>query len=202
MPSAAVRLIRRASSSPCAWACSAAVTRARPGRTCGSTASRPSPMGATSRSRRRTAHALCVPSGRRVIQGRRAVSQPAMSAETWQRFDKVKPHGTLMSVGLRPRTRIRLCRCALRRGVRHPGRRQDMARDAAATRRATHLCARLRLSYPPAHRSIQTPYFLVVHGHRRPVIGALGGDEAGCPRSRTSIRGPPGPASHLRRPRG
>ena len=58
--------------------------------------------------------------------------------ESWQRFDKVQVHGTIMSIGLHhsdPEPGL-YRRPLRRRGVRHPGRRQDLAGDAAAGRGA------------------------------------------------------------------
>jgi hypothetical protein len=67
--------------------------------------------------------------------------------KTWQRFDKVTPHGTLMSVGLHHgRRQAGLCRRALWRGVWHSGWRRKLARNAAAAGRAAHLHAGLRLT--------------------------------------------------------
>ena len=67
--------------------------------------------------------------------------------KTWQRFDKVQPHGTLMSVGLHARRpQAGLYRRALRRSVRYPRRRRKLARDAAAVRRAAHLRAGVRVA--------------------------------------------------------
>ena len=66
--------------------------------------------------------------------------------KTWQRFDKVQPHGTLMSVTpASGRRQAGLYRRALRRGVRHPGRRRDLARHAAAAGHPAHLRAGLRV---------------------------------------------------------
>ena len=67
--------------------------------------------------------------------------------QSWKRFDKVQVHGTIMSIGLHPqRRRAGLYRRALRRrGLRHPGRRQDLAGDAAARRGPAHLFGGLRL---------------------------------------------------------
>ena len=75
------------------------------------------------------------------------------NGKSWQRFDKVQVHGTIMSVGLHHvRPQAGLYRRALRRrGVRHPGWRQDLARDAAARRGPAHLLAVVRVAFliPP-----------------------------------------------------
>jgi hypothetical protein len=66
--------------------------------------------------------------------------------QTWQRFDKVKPHGTLMSVSLhhgdpnKSMSRRATARCSA------PGRRRELARDAAAAGRAAHLRAGVRVA--------------------------------------------------------
>ncbi len=65
---------------------------------------------------------------------------------TWQRFDKVQPHGTL-DVGqpASRRSQAGLHRRALWRSVRHGGRRRELARNAAAGGRAAHLRAGVRV---------------------------------------------------------
>ena len=67
--------------------------------------------------------------------------------QSWKRFDKVQVHGTIMSIGLhQQRSGAGLYRRALRRrGVRHPGRRQELAGHAAARRGPAHLLGGLRL---------------------------------------------------------
>ena len=115
-------------------------TRARPGAICASTASRRSPTAATSASRRRTRRrSMRVSASRRRRRTARCSADQDVG-QTWQRFDKVQPHGTLMSVTpASDRRQAGLCRRALRRGVRHAGRRRDLARDAAAAGHPAHL---------------------------------------------------------------
>ncbi len=71
----------------------------------------------------------------------------ADGGESWQRFDKVQVHGTIMSIGLHPSDPKQVYI-----GARYDGevfgtqdRRQDLAGDAAAGRGAAHLFCRLRL---------------------------------------------------------
>ena len=89
-----------ASSSPCAWACSAATTRARPGRICGSTAISPFTYGRDIRVSPQDPKTLyaCLSVAASSKDGALYRSQDV--GKSWQRFDKVKPHGTLMSVSL------------------------------------------------------------------------------------------------------
>jgi hypothetical protein len=47
--------------------------------------------------------------------------------KTWQRFDKVTPHGTLMSVGLHHGDAKQVCRGTVWRGIRHSGWRRKLA---------------------------------------------------------------------------
>src|SRR5262249_15302309 len=97
-PSAPAPSIPTASSSPCAWACSAARIRARPGRTCGSTASRHSPTGRDIKVSPQDPNTLyaCLSVAASSKDGALYRSQDV--GKTWQRFDRVTPHGTLMSV--------------------------------------------------------------------------------------------------------
>jgi photosystem II stability/assembly factor-like uncharacterized protein len=62
------------------------------------TASHPSPTGATSRFRRTIRTRSCLSVAASSKDGALYRSQDV--GKTWQRFDKVTPHGTLMSVGL------------------------------------------------------------------------------------------------------
>ena len=119
---------------------------ARAGRTWRSAASRRSPTAATSASHR-TTRARSTPASAppRAARTARSTAAPT-SAARGRASTTASRRATMMARRAAPaRPRTGLLRLALRPGLRHPGRRQELARVAAAGRR--RLRDRLRLSH-------------------------------------------------------
>ena len=120
-PSAPAPPIPTVSLSPCAWACSAARIRARPGRTSGLTAFHRSPMDATSRCRRRIrARSMLVSASRRHRKTARSTA-----AKTSPGLGNALTIARHADVGRPPwRCQADLCRSTLWRGVWNEGWRR------------------------------------------------------------------------------